>query len=342
MIPQPATEFELLPFFELTPDLVCIAKKEGYFLKINQSVINKLGYTREELFARPISSLVHPDDREITHLEREKMIHGKPLINFQNRYIHKNGSIIWLEWTSIYFPDKEQVFAIAKDVTHRKATEKEIEEKYIRFKSLATHFKGSIERDRKYLAVEMHEELAQLASVVKMDLDWIRNQETGLSEAAKNRLEHSAVVNELLMNAIRRISFSMSPNMLDDLGLIETLQWHSNEFSKISGIPCTLSGTCNELFLSKEVQLDIFRICQEALHNVMYHAEATAASITILETPEKLTISVLDNGKGFDQGSQTHTPGLTSMRERAASIHANLRIASAVGKGTSVELEVVK
>ncbi|MGZ5191664.1 MAG: PAS domain S-box protein, partial [Flavisolibacter sp.] len=75
------------PFFEMTPDLVCIADKEGYFKKINHSVIKKLEYTREELFARPISTFIHPDDKDITRSTREEMLNGTALINFQNRYI---------------------------------------------------------------------------------------------------------------------------------------------------------------------------------------------------------------------------------------------------------------
>ena len=79
--------FEIPPFFEMTPDLVCIAGKDGFFRKVNHAVIEKLGYTEEELFARPISSFMHPEDRELTLEHRTKLIYGQPLINFQNRYV---------------------------------------------------------------------------------------------------------------------------------------------------------------------------------------------------------------------------------------------------------------
>jgi PAS domain S-box-containing protein len=337
-----ASAFELLPFFELTPDLVCIAGKDGYFRKVNQSVVDKLGYTREELFSRLISSFVHPDDREITHRERVKMIEGQPLINFQNRYIHKNGSIIWLDWTSIYFPDKEVVFAIAKDVTHRKETEKQIQEKYKRFKGLANHFKSSIERDRKYLSIELHEELAQLIAVLKIDIDWIKARQTELPDEIGKRLEHAAGITELLIKMIQRISFTISPGMLNDLGLVETLQWHCNEFSIVSSIDCRLQGTCNEARLSKEIQLDIFRICQEALHNVIYHSEASAASVTIAETDTELSFIVTDNGKGFDIAYLQRSSGLAVMKKRAASINATVFVMSKPGKGTEVILRLKK
>lgn len=336
MISQSSSEFELSPFFELTPDLVCIAGKDGYFRKINQSVSTKLGYSNEELFARPISSLVHPEDRELTQLTRVKMIEGQPLINFQNRYIHKNGSVVWLEWTSIYFADKEVVFAIAKDVTRRKETELQIEEKYNRFKGLANHFKGNIERDRKYLSAELHEELAQLLAVLKIDIDWIKVKQADLPEDVANRLEHAGVITELLIKTIQRISFTISPGMLTDLGLVETLRWHCNEFSMISSVDCKLKGSCNEELLSKEIQLDIFRICQEALHNILYHSEATTATVTIAETDADFSFTVTDNGKGFDVTQIEQSNGLTVMKERAASINALLTVSSNPGGGTEV------
>jgi PAS domain S-box-containing protein len=342
MMSQSSAEFELLPFFELTPDLVCIAGKDGYFRRINQSVSKKLGYTNEELFAHPISNLIHPDDREQTQLTRVKMIEGQPLVNFQNRYIHKNGTIIWLEWTSIYFADKELVFAIAKDVTRRKETELQIEEKYNRFKGLANHFKGNIERDRKYLSVELHEELAQLLAVLKIDIDWIKAKQTDLPEDVSNRLEHAGIITELLIKTIQRISFTISPGMLTDLGLVETLKWHCNEFSMISSVDCKLKGSCDDHLLSKELQLDIFRICQEALHNVFYHSEATIASITIRETTTEVSFEIVDNGKGFDVTKIEQSNGLTVMKERAASINASLTISSKPGSGTEVLLILKK
>jgi PAS domain S-box-containing protein len=334
--------FELLPFFELTPDLVCIAGKDGYFRKVNQSVIDKLGYSKEELFSRLISSFIHPDDREITQLTRLKMIEGQPLVNFQNRYIHKNGSVIWLEWTSIYFADKEVVFAIAKDVTRRKETELQIEEKYIRFKGLANHFKGNIERDRKYLSVELHEELAQLLAVLKIDIDWIKSKEAELPDAVTSRLEHAGIITDMLIETIQRISFTISPGMLSDLGLVETLRWHCNEFSLVASIDCRLMGNCNDALLGEEMQLDLFRICQEALHNILYHAEATVATLTITETDTDLCFVITDNGKGFDVDAVQQSNGLTVMKERAASINAGISVTSKPGRGTEVNLKLKK
>lgn len=332
----------LNPFFELTPDLVCVVNREGYFKKINHAVSEKLGYSKEELMASPVATFIHPDDKEITAAQRVKLLSGKPLINFQNRYVSKSGSVIWLHWTSVYFPEQELVFAIAKDVTTLKLTEKEIQEKYEKFKSAAGHFKKRIERDRKYIAVELHEELAQLAAVTKMNLDWLTTQEHNLSEEGRKKAEQAVVLTNMLINGIRRISFSMSPGMLNDLGLEETLRWQCNELTRLSGIHCTLQGNCNEASLTTETTLDIFRICQEAMHNILYHSEATTALVEITEEADKVSFKISDNGKGFNLTENINAQGLVNMRERASSANGNLLIHSEVGKGTEIILELRK
>ena len=332
----------MFSLLELTPDLVCIADKAGYFKRINQSVIDTLEYSEAELFASPIATFIHPDDKNLTRRKRARLLAGEALINFENRYVAKSGKVLWLHWTFIYFPDKEVVLAIAKDVTEKKKAEKEIEEKYNKFKSLATHFKSSLEKDRKYLAIELHEELAQLASVVKMDINWIQDNSPDLPDASKSRIDHALAVSDLLINAMRRISFSMSPNMLEDLGLNETLEWLCKEFAILNGIPCVFESRCDEELLSYETQLDFFRICQEALKNIMTHAEATAVKVCVELTNDKICLSVTDDGKGFELKENVDAPGLTNMRERAASINGQLDIKTEAGKGTRICITVAQ
>ncbi|MBS1575460.1 MAG: PAS domain S-box protein [Bacteroidetes bacterium] len=334
--------FEMFAFFERTPVLVCISRKDGLLRKVNPAVPEKLGYSEEELFAKPISSLIYHEDKLMTEVERGKLLQGKNLINFQNRYVTKKGNIIWLQWTSVYFPEKELVFAIAQDISEKKQAEKEIEDKYAKFKSLATHFKTKIEEDRKYLAVELHEELAQLASVVKMDIDMLNNSRHLLPVQAQKRIDHALIVTDLLINTIRRISFSVSPQMLEEVGLDETLKWHCNEFAVLNGIACNFKSNYDESILTREVKLDFFRICQEALSNVMYHAQAEHVEINIQDTGDTIRLAITDNGKGFDTIKDKKSSGLINMRERAASINGKLCVDSQPGKGTRILVEIVK
>lgn len=117
------TLFDLEYFFDLSPDLLCIAGYDGYFKKINPAVSKTLGYSDEELFARPINSFVHPDDQKITSQNRQSITEGRPLINFENRYITKSSEIVWLSWTSMPIERDKMVFAIAKIVYKKKLEE---------------------------------------------------------------------------------------------------------------------------------------------------------------------------------------------------------------------------
>jgi len=112
-------------FFDISPDLFCIAGYDGYFKRINPAVSSLLGYTKEELFSCPINDFVHPEDKELTAEARKKLTKSHPLLNFENRYLTKNGETVWLSWTSMYLEKEELIFAIAKDITLKKKLELE-------------------------------------------------------------------------------------------------------------------------------------------------------------------------------------------------------------------------
>jgi PAS domain S-box-containing protein len=117
--------FNLENFFNLSADWLCIAGYDGYFKKINPAVSKTLGYTEEELFASPIDSFVHSEDRSLTSQKRESIKKDNPLLHFENRYVTKNGEVVWLSWTSMPIKEEGLVFAIAKIVTHRKKLEED-------------------------------------------------------------------------------------------------------------------------------------------------------------------------------------------------------------------------
>ncbi|MGV3504762.1 MAG: sensor histidine kinase [Adhaeribacter sp.] len=115
--------FEL--YFDLSPDLLCIAGFDGYFRRVNPAVSTLLGYTMEELMARPIHTFIYPADRERTARNRARILQGQPLLHFENRYVTKAGEVIWLSWTSMPVESDQIVYAIAKEVTHKKRFEQD-------------------------------------------------------------------------------------------------------------------------------------------------------------------------------------------------------------------------
>lgn len=336
------TDQEIFALFEMTPDLVCIVNKEGWFRKINPAVSNTLGFTEEELYSNPVANFIHPDDKEMTGEMRLRLLQNQPLLNFQNRYLTKTGDFVWLEWTSIYLPDKETVFAIAKNITSRKQTEIETEENYKKYKSLTTHFKNNVEKDRKYFAVELHEELAQLATVIKMDIDWLQSNSADSSELFQERISHAISTSTVLIERIRKLSYSVSATNITDLGLNDVLKSLSSEFTSITGIACDYEGHIEEAELSSEIKLDFFRICQEALSNVMHHSNASHVRIKIETIDNKIHLSVIDNGRGFEVVDKKESFGLTNMHGRAASINGKLSIESKISNGTKVSVVIEK
>lgn len=115
----------LEPFFDISLDLLCIAGYDGYFKKINPAFIKLLEYSEEELFSKEIKEFIYKEDRDITAGFRENLKNNVPLLNFENRYVSKSGKLIWLHWTSIPLPNEKLVYAIAKNITHKKELEKE-------------------------------------------------------------------------------------------------------------------------------------------------------------------------------------------------------------------------
>lgn len=118
-----SNDFKYDLFFELSPDLLCIAGYDGYFKKVNPAVSKLLGYTVDELYTRPINDFVFCGDKRTTQKVRNELTKSKPLFNFENRYVKKNGEIVWLSWTSQPVENDQLIFAIAKDITHSKMQE---------------------------------------------------------------------------------------------------------------------------------------------------------------------------------------------------------------------------
>lgn len=117
-------QYDLKLFFEYSADLLCIAGFDGYFKKVNPAMCNLLGFSHDELTDRPINEFILPDDRPITDTLRNSISNGTPLHDFENRYVAKNGDVVWLSWTSIPDTERNLVYAIAKNVTHyRKLTD---------------------------------------------------------------------------------------------------------------------------------------------------------------------------------------------------------------------------
>jgi len=129
---------------------------------------------------------------------------------------------------------------------------------------------------------------------------------------------------------------------MDDLGFNTTMEWLCNEFSILNSITCHFENSYDEAALTHELKTDLFRICQESLTNVTQHAHASSVTISIKEIAGKIHLTITDDGKGFDINQQKESPGLVNMKERAASVNAQLIIESKINVGTRIHFIVDK
>ena len=159
-----------------------------------------------------------------------------------------------------------------------------------------------------------------MATALKLNLAGIDQYKKGLKENVGFKTEEVLELCDLLVEAIRRISFSLSPAMLDDIGFTDTLEWICKEFATVNGIACRFVTDCDEDELTGEIKTDIFRICQEALSAIREEATGTEVTITLKNSDASILLSIVDDGKNASESE--NLTGLINMRQLATSLNA--------------------
>ncbi|MFQ4138211.1 response regulator [Nodosilinea sp. PGN35] len=198
------------------------------------------------------------------------------------------------------------------------------------------------ETERRFLAHELHDEIGQALTAIKISLRRLERWVT--SPQASEPLEDCLTLVDGTLQQVRNISLDLRPSMLDDLGLVPTLRWYINRHAKRTGLHETL--TCEALLqrLPTVTETACFRIVQEALTNIARHAQAQVVSVTLMQANHTLHLTIQDDGIGFDQNSlsraQGTSLGILGMEERGMLIGGQLSIVSAPGQGTRIALQV--
>jgi signal transduction histidine kinase len=202
------------------------------------------------------------------------------------------------------------------------------------------------EEERRRIACELHDETAQSLAALLFDVNTIARDKTQLSGESIQHLEQLRDKIDRLIEGIRRFSHELRPPVLDQVGLIPTLELLGEEPSRGDRVNTSVEVIGSERRLSPEVELVLFRIAQEALRNVRKHSQATEALVKVEFTPNKVKLSITDNGQGFElpkllgDFASRGKLGLLGMHERAHLLGSNLSVESQVGKGTTIALEV--
>lgn len=224
--------------------------------------------------------------------------------------------------------------------TEKHLAEKEMQELNEQLRQLAAHLQNVREEEQTRIAQEIHDELGQMLTTIKMDIV-SANKKMELSIAdAKKELSKALETVDHTTKAVRRIASELRPSILDDLGLIAALDWQSKEFERRNNIKCTFSSAIPDIPIEGNVATVLYRIYQEALTNVARHAEATKVAAELTLHKDQLVLIISDNGKGFDPESakaKKHL-GLVGMKERALMINGEFVIKS--GKGTTITISI--
>jgi PAS domain S-box-containing protein len=239
------------------------------------------------------------------------------------------------------------VVASAVDITERKQAEEQLRSSLEQLRALTSRLHSIREEERTRMAREIHDELGQALTGLKMDLAWLdrRLAEVGNEAQRGLLLTKTQAMTQLIdetIHTVRRLASELRPGVLDNLGLLAALEWQAQDFHARTDIPCVLSTALQELALSREQETTIFRICQEALTNVMRHAQAARVDICLAQDNGCLVLEVHDDGRGIttEEIMAKESLGLLGMQERARLVNGEVTISGTAREGTTVTVRV--
>ncbi len=313
------------------------------------------GCTPEELYADPDlgSRIVHPDDREQW---QERFVHAhisrSPMIV---RWVRKDGSIAWTEERDVPICNEAgQVIAvegIARDITEQKRAQDERADLFqqvhagrARLQSLTRQLIDTQENERRYIARELHDEIGQVLTAVKTNLQAIQLAFDPQTLGA--RLEESIQVVDRALGQIGDLSLDLRPSLLDDFGLAPALEWYARRQAERSGFAVTFVATPENMHLPPSLETTCFRVAQAALTNVARHAHAAHVRVELVEEPAELRLLVRDDGIGFDapaaleRTAHNENFGLLAMQERVGMVGGQIEFESAPGCGTQIRVRL--
>jgi len=231
---------------------------------------------------------------------------------------------------------------ILRDITGRKRTEEALERSYRELRELSTAMHEVREAERLRIARELHDELAQWLTAIKMDVSWLSSRLPRELAPLVDKAEKMKALVDTTVAAVRRIAADLRPVMLDDLGLAAALENLLHDLSQRTGIIISLDADAAELDFREPLPTALYRIAQEALTNVVRHAAATEVGVSMRVGGGQLVLAVRDNGRGFDpeRSMRGKSHGILGIRERAHTLGGTARFERLAGGGMLVEIAI--
>jgi signal transduction histidine kinase len=231
---------------------------------------------------------------------------------------------------------------LTREVGERKLAEQQLRESEEKLRALAARLISVREEERTRIAREIHDELGQVLTGLKMDVMWLGKRLPAQQKSLTEKIEGMGQLIDSTVNLVRGISSGLRPEILDEMGLLEAIKWQAAEFQKRMGIRCRVRLPAEQGQVDRDLSTTVFRIFQEVLTNVARHARATSVKVDLRIAPHELAMDVVDNGVGIadSEARGRHSLGLLGMQERAQLFGGEVRISGTPGKGTSVAVRI--
>jgi signal transduction histidine kinase len=345
------TELQFQRLLENAPDLIYrfrVERPRGYDY-INSACLAIMGRPARDFYADPELALacVHPEDRHIM-LQAFQTNPAKLQLAIQLRWVHPDGRIVWAEHRRVPVLDRRgrliAIEGVGRDITASLQIETQLRESENQLRRLAASVQSAREEERAHLSRELHDELGQTLTIIKLDLTRaIRDLiPTGLAPNIADRMQSVVGNIDVATETVRRLATALRPPALDHLGLAAAIELEAAALARRTGLRCRVAGSLRTSGMTSEQTTAVFRIVQEALTNVVRHSDASTVRITMRQTARSIAVRIHDNGRGIAGDVIDHPAsiGLLGMRERAKLAGARLSITAKGGKGTDILIAV--
>jgi PAS domain S-box-containing protein len=319
--------------------------QNGRFVFVNDKFAKMHGYKPEELLGKTHLLLVHPDERKTLREFALKRLKGKPVPQqYEVHRITKDGSTMWCEMmaTVIEYRGKPAIMGNVIDITERKLAEVAIKKSEEQLRNLTTYLQKVGEIERMSIAREIHDELGQGLTVLKLDLSWLRKRLPGDEIPLLEKTDAMSRLIDRTIHTVKKISTNLRPGLLDDLGLAAAIEWQGEDFQKRTGIRCSIKIDPVDINYDRDRNTAIFRIFQETLTNVARHAHATEVNVSLRQRDGQIELNVRDNGRGItdEELANSKSYGLIGIRERVKIFGGKNIMKGIPGKGTAVTVRI--
>ncbi|MBV8679397.1 MAG: PAS domain S-box protein [Aquitalea sp.] len=313
---------------------------------VNDASHSMLGYSPLDLVSLPDGwlNLVAPDDRDgYGQAWQEADAHNHDLV-WQGRMLNQAGEVRWVDIKATVrcFDDGHVVWdGIVWDISQNKHNELQLAESRGLLRSLSAHLESVREEEKARIAREVHDELGQILTVLRLETTMCELGFAGQDSKLAERLQTMKRLIEQTFQIVRDVATALRPPVLD-AGIGSAIEWQARRFEKRSGIPCLISVPDTPIPLSDARAIGVFRILQEALTNVLRHAEASTVSVGLTCQQGMITLSIADDGKGFDPQAhrQQRSFGLVGIRERVLLLGGKLDIDSQPDQGCTLTIRL--